>query len=100
MRDFSTLTDVGTTAGRGGVVMAATQRCCPHGQRWQAKSGEVQHLSGYATHHNMHSGAMTNDTEQPEIKDEEGNLIQEYRPAGNRYGIRYDELTMFILAAI
>lgn len=38
--------------------------------------------------------------EQPEMKDEEGNITQEYRAAGNRYGIRYDELAMFILAAI
>lgn len=27
-------------------------------------------------------------------------IIQEYRAAGNRYGIRYDELAMFILASI
>ena len=38
--------------------------------------------------------------EQLEIKDEDGSVIQEYRPAGNRYGIRYDELAMFILAAL
>lgn len=38
--------------------------------------------------------------EQQEIKDDEGNILQEYRPAGNRYGIRYDEMCMFILAAM
>lgn len=38
--------------------------------------------------------------EQTEIKDEEGNIIQEYRSSGNRYGIRYDALVMFILAAM
>lgn len=38
--------------------------------------------------------------EQPEIKDENGNITQEYQPAGGRYGIRYDELAMFIIAAI
>lgn len=31
-------------------------------------------------------------------EDEEGNIIQEYRPAGDRYGIRYDELLTFIIA--
>lgn len=38
--------------------------------------------------------------EQPELKDEGGNIVQEYRAAGSRYGIRYDELAMFILAAM
>lgn len=38
--------------------------------------------------------------EQEEIKDEEGNIIQEYRPAGNRYGIRYEELLCFIISAM
>ena len=38
--------------------------------------------------------------EHLEIKDEDGSVIQEYRPAGNRYGIRYNELAMFILAAL
>jgi hypothetical protein len=37
--------------------------------------------------------------EQPEEKDSEGNVIQEYRPSGNRYGIRYDQLLAFIIAA-
>lgn len=46
-----------------------------------------------------------------EVRDAEGNVlierqparrvvVQEGRPAGNRYGVRYDELAMFILAAI
>lgn len=38
--------------------------------------------------------------EQQEIKDKDGSVIQEYRPAGHRYGIRYDELCMFILSAL
>lgn len=29
--------------------------------------------------------------QQPEERDEEGNIVQAYMPAGNRYGIRYDE---------
>lgn len=29
--------------------------------------------------------------EQPEIVDDDGIIIQHYRPAGNRYGIRYEE---------
>ena len=38
--------------------------------------------------------------EQPEEKDFDGNVIQQYRPAGNRYGIRYDQLLAFIISAI
>lgn len=38
--------------------------------------------------------------EQPEIKDVDGNITQEYVQAGDRYGIRYDELAMFILSAL
>lgn len=38
--------------------------------------------------------------ERPEVKDENGVVVQEYSPAGSRYGIRYDELAIFILAAI
>ena len=38
--------------------------------------------------------------EELEIVDDEGNVTQEYRPAGNRYGIRYEELIMFILGAV
>ena len=33
-----------------------------------------------------------------EIKDNEGNVIQPYRKAGNRYGVRYDELFAFIIS--
>ena len=32
--------------------------------------------------------------------DADGNLINEARESGNRYGIRYEELIMFILAAL
>lgn len=38
--------------------------------------------------------------ETQEVKDSDGNIIEEYRPAGNRYGIRYDELFAFIISAI
>lgn len=38
--------------------------------------------------------------EKLEVKDEEGNINQPYRPAGSRYGIRYEELIMFILGAM
>ncbi|OWQ92039.1 hypothetical protein CDN99_06685 [Roseateles aquatilis] len=49
--------------------------------------------------------------EVPEVRDDDGKVViehqparrevvQEGKPAGNRYGIRYDELAMFILAAI
>lgn len=38
--------------------------------------------------------------ETPEERDEEGNVTQEYRPAGNRYGVRYEELLAFIIGAM
>lgn len=38
--------------------------------------------------------------ETPEIKDAEGNVTQEFREAGNRYGVRYDELLAFIIAVM
>jgi hypothetical protein len=42
--------------------------------------------------------------EQPRIVDvdSEGNevVVQEYRAAGNRYGIRYDQLLAFIISAL
>lgn len=38
--------------------------------------------------------------EQLEVKDEEGRIVQAYRPAGNRYGIRYDELLAFIIGVL
>lgn len=38
--------------------------------------------------------------EQEEIKDESGNIVQEYLPAGNRYGLRYEELLSFIIGCI
>jgi hypothetical protein len=37
---------------------------------------------------------------EEEQKDEEGNVTTPARPAGNRYGVRYDELLAFIIAAI
>lgn len=37
---------------------------------------------------------------EPEVVDEAGAVLSPARPAGNRFGIRYDELAMFILAAI
>jgi len=36
----------------------------------------------------------------PEQLDEEGNLIQAYIPAGNIYGVRYEELLAFMIAAL
>ena len=33
-------------------------------------------------------------------KDEEGNITQAYSPAGDRYGIRYEELLCFIISAM
>ena len=39
-------------------------------------------------------------TEQPEQRDDEGNVIQHFRAAGNRYGVRYEELLAFIIAAL
>jgi hypothetical protein len=38
--------------------------------------------------------------ELEEVKNKNGDIIQEYRPAGNRYGIRYEELLAFIISAI
>ena len=38
--------------------------------------------------------------EQAEEHDEEGNVVVPYRAAGERYGVRYDELSMFIIGAI
>ena len=38
--------------------------------------------------------------EQEEIKDEDGNIIQEHRQAGNRYGLRYEELLSFIIGVL
>jgi hypothetical protein len=38
--------------------------------------------------------------EQPEILGDDGVLISSYIPAGNRYGIRYEELLAFVLAAL
>lgn len=39
------------------------------------------------------------DAEEAEL-DEDGGILQEAREAGDKYAVRYDELTMFILAAI
>lgn len=38
--------------------------------------------------------------ETPETRDEKGGIVQQYRAAGNRYGVRYEELLAFIIAAI
>lgn len=38
--------------------------------------------------------------EKPEVKDSEDNIIQASEPAGNRYGVRYDELLVFIIASL
>jgi len=38
--------------------------------------------------------------DQKESRDDDGNVITPYRAAGNRYGVRYEELLAFILAAI
>ena len=38
--------------------------------------------------------------EQEEIQDSDGKIIQEYRPAGELYGLRYDELFALKLAAL
>ena len=35
-----------------------------------------------------------------EQKDKDGVVIQEAKPAGKRYGVRYDELTVFILSTL
>ncbi len=38
--------------------------------------------------------------ELPELRDEDGNITQEYRAAGNRYGVRYDELLCLKMASL
>jgi hypothetical protein len=38
--------------------------------------------------------------EQEELLDGDGNVVREYQPAGNRYGVRYEELLAFVLAAL
>lgn len=38
--------------------------------------------------------------EIPEQKDDDGNIKQPFVPAGNQYGVRYEELMAFILAAL
>lgn len=38
--------------------------------------------------------------EQKEVKDEDGSILKPYRPAGDRYGIRYEELLCFIISAM
>lgn len=39
--------------------------------------------------------------EQPEEIDEDtGEVVEEYRPAGDRYGVRYDQLLAFIISAM
>jgi hypothetical protein len=38
--------------------------------------------------------------EVPEIKNEKEEIIQQYKSAGNRYGVRYEELLSFIVAAL
>ncbi|CAB4126780.1 Pectate lyase superfamily protein [uncultured Caudovirales phage] len=38
--------------------------------------------------------------EQPEILGENGEVMRAHIPAGNRYGVRYEELLAFIIAAI
>lgn len=38
--------------------------------------------------------------EQQEIKSEDGEIVQPHQDAGNRYGIRYDELLAFIISAL
>jgi hypothetical protein len=37
---------------------------------------------------------------EPEETDENGNVTREATPAGNRYGVRYDQLMAFVLAAL
>ena len=39
-------------------------------------------------------------TELPEVKNEEGVIVQDARPAGNAYGVRYEELLAFIISAL
>jgi len=38
--------------------------------------------------------------ETQEIKDQDGNITQEYKAPGERFGIRYDELLAFIIGAL
>jgi hypothetical protein len=38
--------------------------------------------------------------EQDEIRGDDGSLVQPHIPAGNRYGVRYEELLAFVLAAL
>lgn len=38
--------------------------------------------------------------EQLEVKDEDGNVTQAYISAGNRYGVRYEELLCFVIASL
>jgi hypothetical protein len=38
--------------------------------------------------------------ERPEVKDADGNVVQSYLPAGDRYGVRYEELMTFIISAL
>lgn len=38
--------------------------------------------------------------EQPEILDDDGNILQPYVAAGNRYGLRYDEMFCFLMACV
>lgn len=38
--------------------------------------------------------------EKPVVLDDAGNVIKPAEPAGDRYGLRYDELAMFVLAAL
>jgi hypothetical protein len=47
-------------------------------------------------------GIFCHDTwdEQPEVLDKECNIITPHKPAGDRYGVRYDELLAFIIAAL
>lgn len=37
--------------------------------------------------------------EQQETSNDEGEVIEPYHPAGNRYGVRYEELLALILGA-
>ena len=38
--------------------------------------------------------------EQPEKRDDKGNSVVPHKSAGNRYGVRYEELLSFVIAAI
>lgn len=38
--------------------------------------------------------------EQPDIVDDDGSVIRQYTPAGDRYGVRYEELLSFIVSVI